>query len=158
MLLSYIKIVLLTVFSSNKRYSIQKKTSDSNNNNKQKNKRRENADKIWTRETYSNCNWIDSIARPFLIHFLKIFIHKEKTKAISILMRVFISDKATAKLYVQFLDQNNPKCRNELIYVRDFEAVQKPRSRILSLIKHSLSFFKHYVGSYSRSMINPYND
>ena len=44
-------------------------------------------------------------------------------------MRVFISDKDTAKLYVQFLDQNNPKskyfCKNELIYIRDFKAVQK---------------------------------
>jgi len=39
-------------------------------------------------------------------------------------MRVFISDRDTAKLYVQFLDQNNPKCGIELIYDRDFEAVQ----------------------------------
>ena len=41
-------LLTLTLFPSNKPYSIQKKTSDSNNNNKQKNKRRENADKIWT--------------------------------------------------------------------------------------------------------------
>ena len=40
-----------------------------------------------------------------------------------------ISDKDTAKLYVQFLDQNNPRskyyCKNELTYIRDFEAHQK---------------------------------
>ena len=51
-------------------------------------------------------------------------------------MSVFISDKDTAKLYVQFLDQNNPKskycCKNELIHITDFEAVQKTRSRVLS--------------------------
>ena len=38
-------------------------------------------------------------------------------------MSVFISDKNTAKLYVQFLRQNNPKskywCKNELIYIRE---------------------------------------
>ena len=38
-------------------------------------------------------------------------------------MRVF---KDRAKLYLQFLDQKNPKfkyhCRNELIYIRNFEA------------------------------------
>ena len=55
-------------------------------------------------------------------------------------MSVFISDKDAAKLSVQFfLDQNNPKskykCKNELIYVRDFEAVQKTRSRVLSGLK-----------------------
>ena len=35
-----------------------------------------------------------------------------------------------------FLDQNNQKskywCKNELIYIRDFEAVQKSRSSVLS--------------------------
>ena len=50
-------------------------------------------------------------------------------------MSVFLSDKDTAKLYVQFLDQNNPKSKylrkNELINVRDFSAVQKTRSRVL---------------------------
>ena len=55
-------------------------------------------------------------------------------------MSVFKSDKDTSKLYVQmFLDQNNPKskykCKNELIYIRDFEAVQKTRSRLLSGLK-----------------------
>ena len=55
-----------------------------------------------------------------------------------------------------FLDQNNPKskykCKNELIYVRDFVAVQKTRSRVLSLeflnlIIYSCSvlFFKQYM-------------
>ena len=48
-------------------------------------------------------------------------------------MEVFISHKDTAKLYVHFLDHNNPKskisrCTNELIYIRDFEA----RSRALT--------------------------
>ena len=37
------------------------------------------------------------------------------------------------------LEQNNPKskylCKNELIYIRDFEAVQKTRSRVLSRFK-----------------------
>ena len=51
-----------------------------------------------------------------------------------------ISDKDTAKLSVQFfLDQNNSKskylCENELIYIKDFEAVQKTRSRVLSGLK-----------------------
>ena len=45
-------------------------------------------------------------------------------------MSVFISDKDTAKLYVQGFRPNNPKsikyqCKNELIYIRDFEAIQK---------------------------------
>ena len=51
-------------------------------------------------------------------------------------MSVFISDKDTAKLYVHFLDQNNLKskclCKNDLIYIRDFESVQKnSQSRII---------------------------
>ena len=54
-------------------------------------------------------------------------------------MSAFISDKDTAKLYVQFLDQNNPKskyqCKNKLIYIRDFEAIQKTRSHVLSGLK-----------------------
>ena len=54
-------------------------------------------------------------------------------------MSVFISGKDTAKLYVQCLHQNNPKsyyqCKNELIYIRDFEAVKKTRSRALSGLK-----------------------
>ena len=47
-----------------------------------------------------------------------------------------------------FVDQNNPRskywCKNELIYIRDFEAVQKTHSRMLflNLIIHSCSFFK----------------
>ena len=40
-----------------------------------------------------------------------------------------------------FLDQNNPeskyKCKNELIYIRDFEAVQKTRSRVFIRCKNS---------------------
>ena len=47
-----------------------------------------------------------------------IIIHKEKQRK-SLLNEC---------LYVQFLDQNNPKsnyyCKNELIYFRDFEAAQ----------------------------------
>ena len=58
-------------------------------------------------------------------------------------MNVFISDKNTAKLYIQFFRPNNPKskyyCRNELIYLRDFEAVQKACSHVLSGVK-TLSF------------------
>ena len=60
-----------------------------------------------------------------------------------------------AKPYVQFLDQNNPKskyqCKNEMIYMRDFEAVQKTRISVLSGMKtrdeytHSWSFFKQYL-------------
>ena len=58
--------------------------------------------------------------------------HKEKTKGI-------MSDKATAKLTSNFSDQNNLKykfqCKNELIYIRDFKAVQKTGSRVLSGLK-----------------------
>ena len=50
-------------------------------------------------------------------------------------MSVVTSDEDTAKLNVQ----NNPKskyqCKNELIYIRDFEAVQKTRSLVLSGVK-----------------------
>ena len=42
-----------------------------------------------------------------------------------------------------FLEQNNPQskyyCKNELIYIRDFEAVQKIRSCVSSVVK-TLSF------------------
>ena len=42
-----------------------------------------------------------------------------------------------------FLEQNNPQskyyCKNELIYIRDFEAVQKTRSCVASVVK-TLSF------------------
>ena len=38
-----------------------------------------------------------------------------------------------------FLDQDNLKskylCKNEVIYIRDFEAIQKTRSRVLSGVK-----------------------
>ena len=38
-----------------------------------------------------------------------------------------------------FLQQNNPKskyyCKNELIYIRDFEAIQKTRVHVLSSLK-----------------------
>ena len=44
--------------------------------------------------------------------------------------------KTRLNLTSKFLDQNNPKskyqCKNELIYIRDFEAVQKTRSRFAS--------------------------
>ena len=51
-------------------------------------------------------------------------------------MSVFLSDNNTANLYVQFFyTKNNPKSKNELIYIRDFDAVQKTRSRVLSDIK-----------------------
>ena len=50
-------------------------------------------------------------------------------------MSVFIFDKDTAKLCLilrpkqpQILNQ----CKNELMSIRDFEAVQKSRSRVLS--------------------------
>ena len=77
-------------------------------------------------------------------------------------MSVFISDKDTAKLYVHVLDQNNLKskylCKNDSIYIRDFEFVlfKKTRSRVLSGLKtlgfalriHSCSFFKQYVATF----------
>ena len=48
-------------------------------------------------------------------------------------MSVFLSDNNTANLYVQFFHtKNNPKSKNELIYIRDFDADQKTRSRVLS--------------------------
>ena len=51
-------------------------------------------------------------------------------------MSVFLFDNNTDNLYVQFFyTKNNPKCKNELIYIRDFDAVQKTRSRVLSDIK-----------------------
>ena len=56
-------------------------------------------------------------------------------------MSAFISDEDTAKLYVEFLDQNNSKSKyyskNELIYIRDFEGVQNTHSRVLSGFKNS---------------------
>ena len=44
----------------------------------------------------------------FSIFKKSIIIHKQKTKEINVEC-VFISDKDRAKLYVHFLDQNNPK-------------------------------------------------
>ena len=56
-------------------------------------------------------------------------------------MSVFISDKDTAKLHVHFLDQNNPKskylCKNDLIYIRDFESVQKNTQSSIIRFKNS---------------------
>ena len=50
------------------------------------------------------------------------------------------------------LDQNNPKskywCKNELIYIKDFEAVQKTKGLVLSALKTRgafCSFFKQYI-------------
>ena len=47
--------------------------------------------------------------------------------------------KTRLNLTSKFLDKNNPKskyqCKNELIYIRDFEAVQKTRSLVLSGVK-----------------------
>ena len=67
-----------------------------------------------------------------------------------------MSDKDTGKLYVQFLDQNNPKSKY-YHYIRDFEAIQRNHSRVLSGVKtlcfacsflnltiHSFSFFKDF--------------
>ena len=56
-------------------------------------------------------------------------------------MRVFISDKDMANHCKRqiFLDQNNPKskyqCKSELIYISDFQVVQKTRSSIFSGLK-----------------------
>ena len=52
-------------------------------------------------------------------------------------------DKDMAKLYVQFFRPKitpnlNVTCKNELIYMGDFEAVQKPRSCVLSGLKTRL--------------------
>ena len=47
--------------------------------------------------------------------------------------------KTQLNLTSNILEQNNPKskylCKNELIYIRDFEVVQKTRSRVLSRFK-----------------------
>ena len=75
-------------------------------------------------------------------------------------MRVFICDKETLNFTSNVLDQNNPmskyQCKNKLIYIRDFEAVQKARRHVfrfknsclrlefLNLIIHSYSLFKQY--------------
>ena len=75
-------------------------------------------------------------------------------------MSVFICDKETFNFTSNVLDQNNPMskyyCKNELIYIRDFEAVQQTRRHVfrfknsclrlefLNLIIHSYSLFKQY--------------
>ena len=75
-------------------------------------------------------------------------------------MSVFICDKETFNFTSNVLDQNNPMskyyCKNELIYIRDFEAVQQTRRHVfrfknsclrlefLNLIIQSYSLFKQY--------------
>ena len=79
-------------------------------------------------------------------------------------MSVFISDRDTAKLYIKFFGPKWPQIENELIYIRDFEAVKKTCSRILSRVKtlgfkflnpitHPCLFFKQYL--ISRKEISP---
>ena len=47
--------------------------------------------------------------------------------------------KTRLNLTSVLLDQNNPKSKyyskNDLIYIRDFEAVQETRSHVLSVVK-----------------------
>ena len=47
--------------------------------------------------------------------------------------------KTRLNLTSVLLDQNNPKSKyyskNDLIYIRDFEAVQETRSHVLSVLK-----------------------
>ena len=54
-------------------------------------------------------------------------------------MSVFLSDRDTANNTSNFLDHNNPKykhwCKNELIYIRDFEAIPKTCGPVLSRLK-----------------------
>ena len=54
-------------------------------------------------------------------------------------MSVFYLKKTQLNFTSNFLHQNNPKskylCKNELIYIRDFEAVEKTRSLVLSGLK-----------------------
>ena len=86
-------------------------------------------------------------------------------------MSVFISDKDTAKSLItsNFLTQITPNRNinaNELIFIRDFEALQNKsqsliirckNSRVghkfLNLIIHSCSFFKQYLKSLAISII-----
>ena len=50
-----------------------------------------------------------------------------------------------------FLDQNDPEskyqCKNELIYIRDFEAIQKTHSCVLSGL-NNLSFNLKFLNQY----------
>ena len=54
-------------------------------------------------------------------------------------MSVFYLKKTRLNFTSNFLHQNNHKskylCKNELIYIRDFEAVEKTRSLVLSGLK-----------------------
>ena len=54
-------------------------------------------------------------------------------------MSVFYLNKTRLNFTSNFLHQNNPKskylCKKELIYIRDFEAVEKTRSLVLSSLK-----------------------
>ena len=59
----------------------------------------------------------------------------------SVLLSLYLI-KTRVSFTSNFLDQNNPKfkflCKNELIYIKDFEAVQKTRSRVSSGVKTPL--------------------
>ena len=54
-------------------------------------------------------------------------------------MSVFYLKKTRLNFTSNFLHQNNHKskhlCKNELIYIKDFEAVEKTRSLVLSGLK-----------------------
>ena len=68
-----------------------------------------------------------------------LIIHKEKAKEINVYWVSLYLIKTRLNFKSNFLDQNNPKskykCKNELICIRDFEAVHKTRSHILSVWK-----------------------
>ena len=61
---------------------------------------------------------------------------------------VFISDKLV-NFTSRFLDQNDPKskyqCKNELIFIRDFEVVKKLAVCIIKPDNRNRSFFKQYI-------------
>ena len=54
-------------------------------------------------------------------------------------MSVFIFDKDRLNFTSNLLDQNNliphSWCKNQLIYIRNFEAIRKTLSRVLSSLK-----------------------
>ena len=56
------------------------------------------------------------------------------------------------------LDQNNPKskyqCKNELIFIRDFDDVRKNRSRVSSGLK-TLGFAWSFASRFLKSTLNP---
>ena len=65
-------------------------------------------------------------------------------------MSVFISDKDTAKLYVQFLAQITLiqkilKPFNKFAVLVLSSLKQSAAPRVLNLIKHCYSFIKHYI-------------